>query len=231
MQTFYLIISTSFCVIAIISNIISAKMVALPYVDFSIPAGLITYPLTFLLSDLVTEFFGSKKAKLMVYTTFGMNLLSFGLIEIALILPTDGLEEQNAFKAILGLSGLRIFSSLTAYLISQIADIHIYTWIKQWTGPKFLWLRNNGSTCISQLIDTVAIDLIFLYWGLKIEMSVVLPIIALSFAYKAFFSIVCTPLFYLCVFLIGHKLDGKNLSLEKIMSNESAPLLINHGLK
>ena len=57
-------------------------MVVLPYVDFSIPAGLVTYPLTFLLSDLVTEFFGAKKANFMVYIALGMNLLSFGIIEL-----------------------------------------------------------------------------------------------------------------------------------------------------
>lgn len=202
----YQIVSAAFCVIVVISNIISAKMVPLPFLqDFSIPAGLITYPLTFLLSDLVTEIFGAKKAKLMVYIAFGMNILSFAIIQLALLLPSQGIEEHVAFGAVLGLSGLRIFSSLTAYLISQIVDIQLYALIKRWTGERFLWLRNNGSTCASQIVDTVVIDIIFLYWGLGMSMAAVLPIMIFSYAYKAFFSIANTPLFYLLVYALKKK--------------------------
>jgi len=202
----YPLISTTFCVIVVISNIISAKMIILPYIALSVPAGLITYPLTFLLSDLVTEIFGPKQARGMVYSAFGMSLLSFAMIKMALILPTDRLETQDAFQTVLGLGSLRIFSSLTAYIISQLADVQLYALIKQWTGPRFLWLRNNGSTCLSQMIDTVVIDTIFLYWGLGMTMNEVLPIMLFSYAYKAFFSFSCTPLFYFCVFIIQRRI-------------------------
>lgn len=204
--TLYQLISATFCVVVVISNIISAKMVKLPYIeDFSIPAGLIIYPLTFLLSDLVTEIFGAKRAKLMVYIALAMNLLSFGIIELALILPGAIEEEQVAFRAVLGLSGLRIFSSLTAYLVAQIADIQLYALIKKWTGPRFLWLRNNGSTCASQMIDTILIDILYLYWGLAMGLNEVIPIMLFSYIYKALFSIVNTPLLYLSVFLVKTK--------------------------
>lgn len=217
MQMLYQIISAAFCVIIVISNVISAKMVTLPYLDFSIPAGLIVYPLTFLLSDLVTEFFGAKRAKLMVYIAFAMSLLSFCMIEIALFLPANILEDQNAFRTVLGLSSLRIFSSLTAYVISQIADIQLYALIKKWTSQRFLWLRNNGSTCISQLIDTVVIDIIFLYWGLSMGMKEVLPIMIFSYAYKVFFSLASTPLFYFCVFMIQKRWNrGSNLAFSTL---------------
>ena len=111
-------------------------------------------------------------------------------------------DAQNAFSLVLGLSGLRIFSSLTAYTIAQLADIQLYALIKKWTGPRFLWLRNNGSTCISQMIDTVVVDIIFLYWGLNMGMEQVLPIMIFSYAYKALFSVAATPLFYFCVFTL-----------------------------
>lgn len=202
LQAIYQVICASFCVIVVISNILSAKMVTLPFLALSIPAGLITYPLTFLLSDLMTEIFGAKKAKLMVYIALAMSLLSFGMIQIVLLLPESGFDEQKAFQAVLGLSGLRIFSSLSSYLISQLVDIQLYAAIKQWTGPKFLWLRNNGSTCISQIVDTVMIDLIFLWWGLGMTMAEVVPIMLFSYAYKAFFSVACTPIFYFLVFLM-----------------------------
>ena len=205
-DTLFHILCAAFCVIVVISNIISAKMVKVPFLaDFCIPAGLITYPLTFLLSDLVTEVFDAKKAKFMVYMALGMNLLGFGLIQAALMLPAVSQAEQTAFKAILGLSGLRIFSSLASYLISQVADIQIYACIKKWTGAQFLWLRNNVSTCASQIIDTILIDIIYLYWGLGMEMAFVWPIMLFSFAYKIFFSIANTPLFYFLVYLANRE--------------------------
>ncbi len=210
--TLYQFLSTAFCVVVIISNIISAKMIRLPYFnDFCIPAGLMTYPLTFLLSDLVIEIFGTKKAKKMVYITLGMNVLTFGMLQLAISVPAQSLGENSAFHAVLGLSGLRIFSSLTAYSVSQIAAIQIYAIIKRWTGLKFLWVRANGSTWISQLIDTVLIDILFLYWGMGMEFIQVLPIILFSFAYKAFFSIAITPVFYFLIFIIRGKTSSHDL--------------------
>jgi uncharacterized integral membrane protein (TIGR00697 family) len=208
MKTLYQILGASFCVIVVLSNILSAKMVPLPWTHLVIPAGLIFYPVTFLLSDLVTEIYGAAKAKVMVYMALGMSLLSFGMIQLALLLPSSRIEEQRAFEAILGLSGLRIFSSLVSYLTSQVVDIQLYAAIKRWTGPTFLWLRNNGSTCASQIVDTVMIDLIFLWWGLGMPMADVMPIMLFSYAYKAFFSLACTPLFYLLVYSIRGKRMG-----------------------
>lgn len=194
--TLYQILTASFCLIVIISNIISVQMVPLPYAGFSIPAGLFIYPLTFLLSDLVTERFGAKPAKQMVYLALAINVLSLGVIEALLLL----LAKSEALHALLGLSGLRIFASLFAYFVSQIVDIQLYAWIKRWTNGRFLWLRNNGSTCTSQVVDTLLIDIIYLYWGLGMSMEQVMPIMLFSYAYKAFFSVATTPLFYLCVF-------------------------------
>lgn len=195
----YTILCTFFCLIAVLSNIISAKMMQLPFTELHVPAGLITYPLTFLLADLVTEIYGQEKAKQMVYVTLALSILSYGIIQLALLLPSK--NEQAAFQEAFGLSGLRIFASLTAYLISQVVDIRLYSGIKKITGTRYLWLRNNGSTCISQLVDTILVDLIYLYWGLHMGMIEIFPIMLISYSYKAFFGILSTPLFYLSVFL------------------------------
>lgn len=202
MDIIYHAISATFCIVVVLSNIISAKLIVFPSIGLSIPAGLVIYPLTFLLSDLVTEFFGVSRAKLMVYLALGMNLLSLAIIELALWLPTDQIEFNNAFKMVLGLSGFRIFASITAYILSQLVDIYLYALIKYWTGPHFLWLRNNFSTCISQLIDTLAVDMIFLYWGLQMNMQQILPIMIFSYLYKVSFSVATTPLFYVCVSIV-----------------------------
>lgn len=196
-ETFYQIISATFSVIVIISNLLSAKMVLLPWIELMIPVGLITYPLTFLISDLVTEIFGAKRARLMIYVTLGMNLLSLGMIQIGLWLPTTDLIQQSAFQTVLGLSGVRIISSLASYAVSQVVDVQLYATIKRWTGSRWLWLRNNGSTCISQVVDTIMIDLIFLWWGIGMSMTEIFPIMLFSYLYKAVFSFACTPLFYI----------------------------------
>jgi uncharacterized integral membrane protein (TIGR00697 family) len=202
MNPIYHFISSMFCIVVIVSNIISTKMVKLPFFqDFSIPAGLITYPLTFFLSDLVTEVYGAKKAQQMVYHAFGMSLLAYLIIKVALILPSPTVENQLHFEEILGLNGVILFGSLTAYVFSQTIDIRLYAWIKKWTGENYLWLRNNGSTLIAQLFDTTIVNLIYLKLGLGMEMAQVVPIMVFSYIYKCTISVVLTPFFYFVVFL------------------------------
>lgn len=199
MNTLYTTIVAAFSVILVIANVISAKMVLIPYLNLILPVGLIAYPLTFLLSDLVTEIFGQKLSKRMVFIALGMNLLSLGIIYVSLHLPGLNQDEDRVFAAIMGLSGLRIFASLTAYLISQVLDITLYAKIKSWTGTPLLWVRTNVSTCISQLVDTAVVDIIYLWWGLGMQMSEMMPIMLSSYAYKAVFSVLTTPIFYICV--------------------------------
>jgi hypothetical protein len=179
-------------------------MVCLPFFsDYAMPAGLIAYPLTFFLSDLVTEVYGPDKAKRMVYLTFGMSFLSFLMIKAALWLPSSTQESHDHFHAVLGLNGVLLFGSLTAYLCSQTIDIQLYTWIKTCTGPSHLWVRNNGSTLIAQLFDTLIVNTIHLHFGAGIEFSLVIPIIAISYFYKFTFNLLLTPFFYLAVFFLN----------------------------
>lgn len=188
------------------SNIISTKMIVLPYFqNFSIPAGLITYPLTFFISDFITEIYGIKKAKEMVYHAFGMSIIAYLIIKIALILPSSTLENQNHFEEILGLNGMILVASLTAYIISQTIDITLYAAIKKWTGPNYLWVRNNGSTLIAQLVDTTIINLIYLKGGVGMDMAQIFPIMIFSYVYKCTFSITFTPLFYFLIFLFKNR--------------------------
>lgn len=112
--------------------------------------------------------------------------------------------------SVLGLNGVIIFSSLLAYLLAQIIDIQVYAYIKHCTGERFLWLRNNASTLISQIVDTFTVNMIFLYWGLGMNMSQVIQIMIFSYCYKAFFSIANTPLLYLLVFLAKKPWNGHN---------------------
>lgn len=188
-----------FAVIVVVSNILSAKMATIPLVGIIIPAGLITYPFTFLISDLVTEIFGPKRARCMIYLTLLASLLSFLMIGIALLLPSEQSIENNAFQMTLGLSGLRIFSSMFAFVVAQVIDVQLYALIRKLTRGRKLWLRSNGSTIFSQLIDTILIDIIFLYWGLGMDLNLVIAAMLISMIYKSACSIAVTPLFYIFV--------------------------------
>jgi uncharacterized integral membrane protein (TIGR00697 family) len=175
-------------------------MVLLPFFqNFSVPAGLLTYPLTFFLSDLVTEVYGARKAKKMVYLAFGMSVLSFLIIKIAVLLPSPTIENYRQFQNVFSLNGTILFGSLTAYIVSQTLDIQIYAMIKSCTGEPYLWLRNNGSTLIAQLIDTIIVNFIHLYLGVGMEIQQVLCIILFSYTYKCTLSIAITPMFYFTV--------------------------------
>lgn len=200
LQKLYIMIVVVFSVIVVLSNILSAKMVLLPFDLPAIPAGLIFYPLTFLISDLVTEVFGDKEAKFMVLTALGMSVLSLIMIQATLAFPSP--QDDRSLHQVFGISGLRIFASISAYITSQLAGIKIYSYLKTVTAPKSLWQRNSGATLFSQLIDTLMIDLIFFYWGLQMPLENVIPIIAFSYFYKTLFSVVSIPFFYLAVYAI-----------------------------
>lgn len=190
-------ITAAFSVLVVISNTISAKLIPLPLFDaFAIPAGLITYPLTFLLSDLITELYGAKEGRKMVMTALALSLLSYGVIQTALWLPSHQPEFQHSFDTVLGLNGWIVLASLTAFLVAQTLDVQLYALIRTWTGDRLLWLRNNGSTLVSQLVDTVLVNWIFLHYGMKMENSLIFQVMVFSYAYKAAFSIGMTPLFY-----------------------------------
>lgn len=192
-------ITAAFSVIVVISNIISAKLFFLPVFDnFAIPAGLITYPLTFLLSDLMTELYGQAQAKKMIWTAFALSIVSLGVIEAALLLPS---ASQTPFEMVLGLNFWIVIASLAAFLLAQWIDVYLYAVIKRWTGEPKLWLRNNGSTLASQIVDTATVNWIYLFFGLGMSYDAIASIALFSYLYKAVFSVALTPLFYLLVTL------------------------------
>lgn len=193
-------VSALFCTTVVVSNLISAKMVQLPLFEgFSVPAGLLTYPLTFILSDLATELFDSRLAKQMVYHALGASLLAYALIMLAMWLPGSEHEASLAFREVFGWNGLIVSASLTAFVTAQLLDVRLYAWIKQWTGDHHLWLRNNGSTLLSQFVDTLLVNIIHLYLGRGMPMNTVVQIMLFAYTYKALLSMINTPLYYFLV--------------------------------
>ncbi len=202
----YQIITAVFCIIVIIADIISVKLVSISWVEgVQIPAGAFLYPLTFLLSSLVTELYGPRKAKAMVFIALGMTILSYSILQLALLLPTKDKATQEALQLLLQFNGIVIFASLSAYTISQMMDIFFYAIMKKRTQGRFLWLRCNGAGFISQAMDTIIVNMIHLYWGLGLDMDTLIPTMLFSYLFKVSFTFCLTPLFYIFVFLAKPK--------------------------
>lgn len=130
----------------------------------TLPVSIIWYPLTFLLTDIISEVYGSARARFVVILGFGMSvlLLIFSLIGIALpVAPVYPLQEDYA--NIFGPIWRLLFASMAAYLLAQLIDVRLFHFWKRVTGGRHLWLRNNGSTMVSQLVDTVTVNFIFLF--------------------------------------------------------------------
>ena len=186
----------------------------------SIPVGLIAYPFTFLVTDLISELFGRKKAQSVVWVGFFMNLYMLGLMTAANWFPntygvSGGLE---LFDGVYEFLVANTLSSMFAYLVAQSVDVRLYHFWKRLTGGKYLWLRNNGSTMVSQLVDSTSI-LTILYLtgnlGDNITGIAALGILILnSYIFKFFFALFDTPILYAGVwFFKAYDEDPAGISL------------------
>ncbi len=171
----------------------------------SVPAGVIAYPFTFLATDLISELFGRKKAQLVVWVGFFMNGFMLLLMSINHWLPntygvSGGLDLfEGVYEFMIG----NTIASMIAYLTAQTVDVRLFHFWKRKTKGKHLWLRNNASTTVSQLVDSTAIlSILFLAGNLGDNITTVWHLIILiinSYLFKFFFALFDTPLIYLGV--------------------------------
>ncbi len=176
----------------------------------SVPAGVIAYPFTFLATDLLSELFGRKKAQLVVWIGFFMNGFMLLLMSVNHWLPNSagvsgGLDLfEGVYRFMIG----NTIASMIAYLTAQTVDVRLFHFWKNLTKGKHLWLRNNASTTVSQLVDSTAIlTILYIAGNLGDEINTVGALIILiinSYLFKFFFALFDTPLFYLGVHYFKH---------------------------
>ncbi len=175
-----------------------------------VPAGVIAYPITFLATDLISELFGRKKAQLVVWVGFWMNMFLLLIMSINHWLPnafgvSGGLDLfEGVYQFMVG----NTLASMFAYLTAQTIDVRMFHFWKTLTKGKHLWLRNNASTMVSQLVDTVAI-LSILYMAGNLgenvdSVSVLIILIINAYLFKFMAAALDTPLFYLGVRYLRH---------------------------
>jgi len=147
------VLATLFATCLLVANIIAVKLVSIG--GWVVPAGVIAYPLTFLFTDVITELYGRKIASRVIWVGFGASILMVILVFGGRLLPPAAIwEDQSAYESIFSMLPRITLASMIAYLVSQHHDVFAFHFWRQKTKGRFLWLRNNGSTMVSQVLDT-----------------------------------------------------------------------------
>lgn len=162
--------------------------------SFVLPAAVVAYPLTFLMTDVIGEIWGKAEANRTVRNGFFCQLISLILIFIAIVLPVAPFaDNQEAFEGILGQSFRVVAASMVAYLVAQWNDVFIFHKLKEKCNGKHKWIRNNVSTLLSQLLDTA----IFITIAFVGTVPNIFTMILSQYAVKAAYALLDTPFFYL----------------------------------
>ncbi|MCB1191369.1 MAG: queuosine precursor transporter [Leptospiraceae bacterium] len=211
----FLILSAIFISSLVMANLIGITKI-FSFFGIGIPVGIIPYPITFLATDLISELYGKKRASFVVWVGFMMNIFMLLVTTIGYYMPVDPewfnaiakLPEpgkENTFNYIYGYMIRGTIASMIAYLVAQMVDVHLFHFWKELTKGKHLWLRNNGSTMLSQIVDTVAVMSIT-FVGL-LPMEKVIELILYSYLFKFIVALLDTPFFYLGVKLLKDRVE------------------------
>jgi hypothetical protein len=149
----------------LLGDVIGGKTIATALGPISV--GILPFPVTFLLTDIVNDFYGAKGARFLTLLGFWMAVLAYCILQLSTWLSPDVSTyfTQTEFAKIFGGSAQLFIASIVAYLIGQFLDIHVFQFWKALTKSRHLWLRATGSTILSQIADTVAINVIFWNWS------------------------------------------------------------------
>jgi queuosine precursor transporter len=204
----YLYLAALFIAALVVCNLIANKFIEvdLGFKTFIISAGVLPYPITFLITDILSEIYGKKKAARIVWAGFTASVFVLGVLMLAQQFNAiEGSPVDDAtYNAVFGNSWRVIFASMTAYLCAQLIDVRIYHFWKRKTQGKHLWLRNNFSTIFSQLVDTTLVVGV-LFIGVK-PASDIFQFIIDGWLFKMLCAFIDTPLLYRATAFIRNKL-------------------------
>lgn len=203
-------------------------MLGVPDLSFNMSAGVLTWPIIFIMTDIINEYFGVRQVRYLSILTAVLISYAFIVVGGAMHLtPSDfwinqningeAINMNNAFAGVFGQGMWIIVGSIVAFIIGQIADVMIFHRIKRITGERALWLRATGSTLVSQCIDSFVVIFIAFYLNPQYHWSwqMVAAIGLVNYTYKFVVAILMTPILYLVHGLIDGYL-GKDLSQRMI---------------
>ncbi len=209
----FIVLAGLFITNAITAELISNKLIDIPIAinlwgweigPFTTIIGVLPWPVVFLVTDLINEFYGYKVVKRLSWITSALIAYCFVLVIIAMYIPantsiTPNTANDAEFNKVFGQSRWIIIGSITAFLVSQIMDATLFVWIKKKTGQRMIWLRSTGSTVISQLFDSYIVLYIGFILPGTVPISAFWEIAPTNYLLKLIIAVALTPLIY-----VGH---------------------------
>lgn len=184
--------------------------------SFNLTAGVLLWPVVFIMTDIINEYFGMRGVRFLSFMTIGLISYAFIMFQGAIHLSPAGFWVSNyqnqgvpdadkAYRSIFGQGSWIIIASLVAFLVGQILDVFIFHKIKKVTGEKQIWLRSTGSTIISQFVDSFVVLFIAFYVGPRVSsnqgtpwsLNLVMTICVGNYIYKFLMAVILTPVIYI----------------------------------
>lgn len=228
-QRLYLWMCAVFLTALLIGDTIGSKLFtfAIPLgfttLNATLSVGAIWFPITFLLTDVINEFYGSAGARLVTWVGFCMAIFAFIAILCARMIPAAPYSPvgQAAFENVLGNANRIFVASLIAYLIGQLVDITIFQAAKKLTQSRHIWLRSTGSTLVSQLIDTLVVTYVAFYG--KLTPALLRQTATTSYIVKVLFAVGLTPVIYALHALLHDRLHVHEQPATDVRVHEPIP--------
>jgi uncharacterized integral membrane protein (TIGR00697 family) len=201
-DTVYVVLAGIFITNAIVAELIGGKLITIFGVPMSI--GILPWPIVFITTDLINEYFGEKGVKKLSLITAALIAYTFIILFFAIKIPSNGISSISTeqFKSVFGQSQLIIIGSIVAFLVSQLIDVTIFHFVKRRTGNKMIWLRSTGSTVISQLFDSfIVLGIAFYLPGIMNTETYIISGFT-GYSVKLVIAVLMTPMIYLGHYLI-----------------------------
>ena len=208
-QKIYLILGALFVASLVASNLIFQKFFYWDFFGlytFEISVGILPYPITFIITDIISEVYGKRKANQIVTIGIFASFFSMLIVFVSGIVPATNWSpvSDTLFNKVFGATAIAVLASMLAYLFAQYIDIQLFHFWKRLTKGKHLWLRNNFSTFLSQFVDTFTVLILLCSFG-KIEWKLFSSLLLSGFLFKVLIAALDTPLLYLAVYAFRNR--------------------------
>ncbi len=209
-EQLYLVLAAMFIAALVGSNLIFQKFFTWDFFGiktFELSVGILAYPVTFLITDIISEIYGARRANRVVFSGIAASFFMTGIVYISDALPAASWStiSNETFHSVFGLSGVAVGASMIAYLCAQFVDIQLFHFWKRLTQGRMLWVRNNFSTFLSQIVDT-SLVVGLLCWFEVIAWDHFWVLLADGVLFKVMIAALDTPFLYLSTYFIRKKL-------------------------
>ncbi len=197
-EIIFVILAGIFIANAVVAELIGGKLIQIG--PFVMSIGILPWPIVFLTTDLINEYFGEKGVRKLSFITAGLIAYAFIVLLMAMNVPAaKGISPVNdeQFQAVFGQSMWIIVGSIVAFLVSQLIDVSVFWFFKNKTGDRKIWLRTTGSTIVSQMFDSFIVLGIAFWLPGKINFETFITSALTGYTFKLIIAILLTPLIYL----------------------------------